>query len=155
MPTPAFSKIALATLLAATTLTGCSRGNGAKADSALDRDLNLVRPNDSTLMVVSPEERVRLDSARRAQLRATAASSPTPSRPAGRVARASSGEVATPAPTSSRIVKHTKRDAAIGAAAGAVIGGVTHGAKGAVVGGAAGGILGAVIGNNVDKKKKP
>jgi uncharacterized protein YcfJ len=52
-------------------------------------------------------------------------------------------------------VKHTKRDAVIGAAAGAIIGGATHGGKGAVVGGAAGGVLGAIIGNNVDKKKKP
>jgi uncharacterized protein YcfJ len=53
------------------------------------------------------------------------------------------------------VVKHTKRDAAIGAGAGAVIGAVTgHGVKGAIIGGAAGAILGGVIGNNVDKTKK-
>jgi uncharacterized protein YcfJ len=53
------------------------------------------------------------------------------------------------------VVKHTKRDAAIGAGAGAVIGAVTgHGVKGAIVGGAAGAILGGIIGNNVDKTKK-
>jgi len=53
------------------------------------------------------------------------------------------------------IVKHTKRDAAIGAGAGAVIGAVTtHSVKGAIIGGAAGAILGGVIGNNVDKTKK-
>ena len=40
------------------------------------------------------------------------------------------------------IVKHTKRDAAIGAAAGAVIGGL------------AGAVLGGVIGNNVDVQKR-
>ncbi|MEA2760944.1 MAG: hypothetical protein QOD47_228 [Gemmatimonadaceae bacterium] len=57
-----------------------------------------------------------------------------------------------PAPV---VVKHTKRDAAIGAGAGAVIGAVTgHGVKGAIVGGAAGAILGGIIGNNVDKTKK-
>jgi Rickettsia 17 kDa surface antigen. len=57
-----------------------------------------------------------------------------------------------PAPV---VVKHTKRDAAIGAGAGAVIGAVTgHGVKGAIIGGAAGAILGGVIGNNVDKTKK-
>jgi uncharacterized protein YcfJ len=53
------------------------------------------------------------------------------------------------------VVKHTKRDAAIGAGAGAVIGAVAgHSVKGAIIGGAAGAILGGVIGNNVDKTKK-
>jgi hypothetical protein len=56
-----------------------------------------------------------------------------------------------------RVVKNTKRDAAIGAAAGAAIGAVTSRdrLKGAVIGAAAGGILGAVFGNNVDKKRVP
>jgi hypothetical protein len=51
-------------------------------------------------------------------------------------------------------VKHTQRDAAIGAAAGAIIGATTskNKVKGGVIGGAAGAILGGVIGNNVDKK---
>ena len=52
--------------------------------------------------------------------------------------------------------KHTNRDAAIGAAAGAVIGGASsHSVKGGIIGAAAGGILGGIIGNNVDIKKKP
>ena len=52
--------------------------------------------------------------------------------------------------------KHTNRDAAIGAAAGAVIGGAsTHSVKGGIIGAAAGGILGGIIGNNVDVKKRP
>jgi outer membrane lipoprotein SlyB len=52
------------------------------------------------------------------------------------------------------VEKHTKRDAAIGGAAGAIIGAATSKdkVKGAVIGGAAGAILGGVIGNNVDKK---
>ena len=56
-----------------------------------------------------------------------------------------------------RVVKNTKRDAIIGAAAGAAIGAVISGdrVKGAVIGAAAGGIIGAVIGNNVDKKRVP
>lgn len=56
-----------------------------------------------------------------------------------------------------RVVKNTKRDAIIGAAAGAAIGAVVSGdkVKGAVIGAAAGGIIGAVIGNNVDKKRVP
>src|SRR4051812_35741707 len=54
------------------------------------------------------------------------------------------------------VVKHTKRDAAIGAAAGAVIGAVASRdkIKGGIIGAAAGGILGAVIGNNVDVQRK-
>jgi hypothetical protein len=52
-------------------------------------------------------------------------------------------------------VKHTRRDAVIGAGAGAVIGAVAggsrHRVKGAVIGGVAGAVAGAVIGNNVDK----
>ena len=52
--------------------------------------------------------------------------------------------------------KNTKRDAAIGAAAGAIIGGAsTHSVKGGIIGAAAGGILGGIIGNNVDVKKRP
>lgn len=69
----------------------------------------------------------------------------------------SSGPVYSPAPAREPVVvKHTKRDAAIGAGAGAVIGAVTsrNKVKGAIIGGAAGAILGGIIGNNVDKTKK-
>ena len=128
--------------------TSCRRGDDARNDSALNRDLNLV-PSDSTLMIVSPQEQLRLNAER---ARATSGTAATTS---GRVYRSSGGEVArSTAPAASRVVKHTKRDAAIGAVAGAVIGGATHGAKGAVIGGATGGVVGAIIGNNVDKKKK-
>lgn len=53
-------------------------------------------------------------------------------------------------------VKHTKRDAAIGGATGAVIGAVTSHdkLKGAVIGGVAGAVLGGVLGNNVDISKR-
>ena len=55
-----------------------------------------------------------------------------------------------------RVIKHTARDAAIGAAAGAVIGAVSSRdkVKGGLIGAAAGGIIGAVIGNNVDIQRK-
>ena len=53
------------------------------------------------------------------------------------------------------VEKNTKRDAVIGAAAGAAIGGAaTRSVKGGVIGAAAGAILGGVIGNNVDVQKK-
>ena len=69
--------------------------------------------------------------------------------------RSSAPVYSAPAPQQT-VVKHTKRDAAIGAGAGAVIGAVTsrNKVKGAIIGGAAGAILGGVIGNNVDKTKK-
>lgn len=62
-----------------------------------------------------------------------------------------------PAPNPpTRVEKHTGRDAAIGAAAGAVLGSVSSRdkIKGAIIGAAAGGILGAVIGNNVDIQRR-
>ena len=67
----------------------------------------------------------------------------------------SSGTYSAPARTTTR-VKHTKRDAAIGAGAGAVIGAVTSRdkLKGAVIGGVAGAVLGGVLGNNVDITKR-
>ncbi|PYP65709.1 MAG: hypothetical protein DMD26_10140 [Gemmatimonadetes bacterium] len=51
-------------------------------------------------------------------------------------------------------VRNTKRDAVIGAAAGAVLGATTSRdkLKGAIIGAAAGGILGGIIGHTVDVK---
>jgi uncharacterized protein YcfJ len=77
-------------------------------------------------------------------------------RPVYRSSSSSSSSRSTvPARTTTR-VKHTKRDAAIGGAAGAVIGAVTSKdkLKGAVIGGVAGAVLGGVLGNNVDISKR-
>jgi uncharacterized protein YcfJ len=61
-----------------------------------------------------------------------------------------------PAPTRTETVKHTQRDAAIGAGAGAVIGAIASRdkVKGGLIGAAVGGILGGVIGNNVDVQRR-
>jgi hypothetical protein len=61
-----------------------------------------------------------------------------------------------PAPAQEQVVRNTKRDAIIGAAAGAVIGAVSSRdkVKGGVIGAAAGGILGAVVGSTVDVQRK-
>jgi hypothetical protein len=55
-----------------------------------------------------------------------------------------------------QVVKNTKRDAMIGAAAGAVIGAVSSRdkIKGGVIGAAAGGLLGAVVGSTVDVQRR-
>jgi len=81
---------------------------------------------------------------------------PASARPAPVVRRAPVYASTTTRAPATRVVKNTKRDAIIGAAAGAALGAViTRDVKGAVIGAAAGGILGAVIGNNVDKKRVP
>lgn len=51
-------------------------------------------------------------------------------------------------------IRNTKRDAVLGAAAGAVLGAVTSRdkLKGAVIGAAAGGVLGAIVGHTIDVK---
>jgi len=81
-------------------------------------------------------------------------SRPTTTRRASSTASRSSGTrvVYQPAPEP---VRHTKRDAAIGAAAGAVIGATTSRdkLKGAIIGGAAGAVLGGIIGHTVDVQR--
>ena len=59
-----------------------------------------------------------------------------------------------PAPT---VKRNTKRDAIIGATAGAVIGATTSRdrVKGAVIGGVAGAVLGGIIGHTVDVQRTP
>lgn len=145
----------------------CAKGDNKNVDSALNSDLTTAaaaRPY-TPLDSISAAER-------NAALTGTAAA-PTTTKPAPAPVRtrtvyrtrssgSTSGSSGTrtvyePAPARQpTVVKNTKRDAAIGAAAGAVIGATTsrNKVKGAVIGGAAGAILGGVIGNNVDVKKK-
>ena len=65
------------------------------------------------------------------------------------------GGVYYPAPVHREPVRNTKRDAAIGAVAGGVLGAVTSRdrVKGAVIGAVAGGVLGGIIGHTVDVKQ--
>lgn len=80
-------------------------------------------------------------------------------RSTARRASSSSSVYRAPARTARTVTqRHTVRDAAIGAGAGAVLGAVVAGrgsrTKGAIVGGAAGAVLGGVIGHTVDKKDR-
>ena len=138
----------------------CS-GKDKKVDEALNADL-------STAAQANPY--TPLDSITAAERAGTAGKALTSTAPATRTvyrapvrrttARRSSGTYSSQpvyrAPAPQQEVKHTKRDAAIGAGAGAIIGAVTskNKVKGAIIGGAAGAILGGIIGNNVDKTKK-
>lgn len=147
------------------------KGNDAngKVDDALNNDLSLAaqaRPYQS-LDSISGVERgyTNQTGVAGAPVRATTRSRTTSapvrrtSSTTRRASSTSSGSGGTyyPAPApATREVKHTQRDAAIGAAAGAVIGATTsrNKVKGAIIGGTAGAILGAVIGNNVDKTRR-
>ncbi len=146
-------------------LAAACKGNDAKVDEALNSDLSLaaqsqVAPLDS---ISGVERGYTTGAAVAAAPVARTATRRTTSAPVRRTSTArrsassgSSGTYYPPAPAT-KVVKNTKRDAAIGAVAGAAIGAATsrNKVKGAVIGGAAGAILGAVIGNNVDKKTVP
>ncbi len=139
----------------------CS-GNDKKVDDALNADLTTAaqaRPY-SPLDSITAAERAGIAAAATAPALTSTATAPRRSTPVRRTStarRSSGGTVySAPAPAPTRIVKHTKRDAAIGAAAGAVLGAVTskNKVKGAIIGGTAGAIIGGVIGNNVDVERK-
>lgn len=153
-------------ILPAAFLAFACGGNDKKVDDALNSDLstaaqaNPYTPLDS----ITAAERARTAALAPAPtaLRSTSTAPRTTVRRTTTTRRSSSGGTYSSAPVYSApapapvVVKHTKRDAAIGAGAGAVIGAVTsrNKVKGAIIGGAAGAILGGVIGNNVDKTKK-
>lgn len=149
----------------------CSKGDDkmTAADSALNSDLSTAAasrpytPLDSITAAeragvatsTAPVTALRsTSSAPRTTVRRTSTARRTTSRSSGTYSSAPVYSAPAPQPT---VVKHTKRDAAIGAGAGAVIGAVTsrNKVKGAIIGGAAGAILGGIIGNNVDKTTKP
>ncbi|HJQ10792.1 MAG TPA: YMGG-like glycine zipper-containing protein [Gemmatimonadaceae bacterium] len=136
------------------------------ADSALNSDLTTAaasRPFTPLDSITAAERAGVATTVQPTALRSTASTPRTTTRRTSTARRSSSGGYSSapvysaPAPAREPvIVKHTKRDAAIGAGAGAVIGAVTsrNKVKGAIIGGAAGAIIGGIIGNNVDKEKK-
>jgi hypothetical protein len=135
----------------------CS-GNDKKVDDALNADLATAAQAQpySPLDSISAAEQAGFAAAATAP--ALTSTAPRRSTPVRRTAaRRSSGPVySAPAPVRTRVVKHTKRDAAIGAVAGGVLGAATsrNKVKGAIIGATAGAIIGGVIGNNVDVKRE-
>ncbi len=134
-------------------------GNDKKVDDALNADLSTAAqatpytPLDS----ITAAERAGTAKALTSTAPATRTVYRAPARTTTRRTSSSGSVYSAPAPARQpTVVKHTKRDAAIGAGAGAIIGAVTskNKVKGAIIGGAAGAILGGVIGNNVDKTTK-
>jgi outer membrane lipoprotein SlyB len=150
-------------LPAAALAFACSKGDQqTAADSALNSDLSTAaasRPYTPLDSITAAERAGTSTAALRSNATAPRTVYRAPVRRTTTTRRSSSGGTysSAPAPAPAPVeVKHTKRDAAIGAGAGAVIGAVTsrNKVKGAIIGGAAGAILGGIIGNNVDKTKK-
>ena len=146
----------------------CAKGDNKNVDSALNSDLTTAaaaRPYTPLDSISAAERNAALTGTAPTATVTRTAPAPTrtrvvyrdrPVRSSGSSSSGTSGTVySAPAPQRT-VQKNTKRDAAIGAAAGAVIGATTsrNKVKGAIIGGAAGAILGGVIGNNVDIKKK-
>jgi hypothetical protein len=149
--------LSLMTLPAVVLIAACGRDDAKKLDDALRQDLTLASQAYPYQPFVSPQEQgyaYGYGAPRTAGGYPTPVATRYPSN-GGVIRRVPSSTGTARQPT--RVVKQTKRDAVIGAAAGAAIGAVTSRdkLKGAVIGAAAGGILGAVFGNNVDKQKVP
>ena len=145
-------------ILPAAFLAFACGGNDKKVDDALNADLSTAAQAQPYTPLDSITAAERAGTAKTTALRSTSTAPRTTVRrsTSTRTSSSSSRPVySAPAPQP-QVVKHTKRDAAIGAGAGAIIGAVTskNKVKGAIIGGAAGAILGGVIGNNVDKTKK-
>ncbi|MEO8563456.1 MAG: glycine zipper domain-containing protein [bacterium] len=145
---------ALFFIVPALVLSACSSD---KSSDKLNADLALASQNAARMDSISAVERSRAQAAS-----APAAAAQAPVRSSSAPRRATSGASSSTGTSASATprtveVKHGGRDAAIGAAAGAIIGATTSRdkVKGGLIGAAAGGILGGVVGNNVDKQTKP
>ena len=147
-------------------MAACSKDK--PVDPSLNTDLGLAAQARTGAPLDSITAAERAKTAAPAAAPATVAPAPAPRKTATTTTRrsttrrsssggsSSSGSTASAPAPREEVHKNTKRDAAIGAGAGAIIGGVVAkgGVKGAIIGGAAGAILGGVIGNNVDVQKK-
>lgn len=141
----------------------CGRNGGSPADDGLKNDLALASQAQpyNPQQVVSPTEANLAAQPQYAQPyapRATQAVARQPVRRSSSARRSSASRSGGyyPAQPRTTVTKHTNRDAAIGAAAGAVIGATTsrNKVKGGLIGAAAGAILGGVLGNNVDVQRR-
>ena len=147
-------------LMAPLAILAAACNKKAPDDTALKNDLALASQQFVPNQVMSPTEQglaanpyttpVQRTAVRTAPRATTVRRTSTAQRSSGTIYRE-------PAPQPTRVIKNTKRDAAIGAVAGAVIGASTSRdkVKGGLIGAAAGAILGGVIGNNVDVKRVP
>ena len=148
----------------------CGRGDSSRVDDALKNDLALASQAQAyqPQQFMSPMEQAyanpygypqtpygypqQIQAVARAPYPATYPSAPA------RTTRTSSGTARSSGTYPARQpepIRNTKRDAVIGAAAGAVLGATTSRdkLKGAIIGAAAGGLLGGIIGHTVDVQR--
>jgi uncharacterized protein YcfJ len=144
-----------ALILVPALMVAAACGDEPAVDAALDSDLRLAGEAAPGMDTLSLMEQQRAQS----QLVTTAPrrTSVAPARRTTSAPRRTTSTVSASAPArQTTVVKNTKRDAAIGAAAGAVIGATTskNKVKGGLIGAAIGGLAGAVIGNNIDVERR-
>lgn len=159
-------KLGMTVALVGLAMLGACKGADNRQDDALKSDLALAaqaQPYQAQQFVSPTEQQYGANGAPQQYnsgvTRAPTMRAPTPVRRTSTRRTSSSRSSGSsggyyPAPQR-EVVKHTGRDAAIGAGAGAIIGAATSRdkVKGGLIGAAAGGILGAVIGNNVDVQR--
>lgn len=159
-------KLGMTVALAGLAMLGACKGTDSRQDDALKSDLALAaqaQPYQAQQFVSPAEQQYGANGApqqynagvtRAPTMRAPAPVRRTSTRRSSSSRSSGSSGGYYPAPQR-EVVKHTGRDAAIGAGAGAIIGAATSRdkVKGGLIGAAAGGILGAVIGNNVDVQR--
>ena len=147
-------------------LGACGRGADSRPDDALKNDLALaaqVRPNQAQQFVSATEQSFNgagsapmyngVSPNSQSVRRANAPVYRAPARRTSSRSGHSGGSSGTYYPSAPREpIRNTRRDAAIGAGAGAIIGAVTSRdrVKGGLIGAAAGGILGGIIGHSED-----
>ena len=152
---------------AALVAAACGRGDTAKVDDALKNDLALASQAQpfNPQQFTSPSEMGYAYNPYTGQFQPVpkltqpqtvqrVASRPTTVRRTSTASRASSGtRVIYRQPAEP--IRHTKRDAAIGAVSGAVIGATVSRdkVKGGLIGAAAGAVLGGIIGHTVDVER--
>lgn len=169
----------MSSLVALATLAACSKDEPPRLDEALRNDLSLASQMQpyQPQMYVSPEEQGYAYGYNQPPgyapqgYNAQPYYQPRPQQvvyrqaPQPRVIRRAPAAEPASAPVYSdgggvyggeeRVIKNTKRDAIIGAAAGAAIGvaSTRNTLKGAIIGAAAGGLLGAVVGEKIDVRR--
>src|SRR6185503_18567091 len=131
-------------LMAPLAILAAACNKKAPDDAALKNDLALASQQFVPNQVMSPTEQgLAANPYTTPVQRTTVRSAARPTTTVRRTSSPSRVVYSEPAPQQTRVVKNTKRDAAIGAVAGAVIGATTSRdkVKGAVIGGVAGAIL--------------
>jgi uncharacterized protein YcfJ len=150
---------------AAILAAACGRRDSASTDDALKNDLALASQAQPYMpqQMVSPMEMGMQYNPYTGQYQRVPTTYAPQAAPAVQRVYTRPASVSRPASSGQRVIyqqpepiRHTKRDAVIGGAAGAVIGATVSRdrVKGGIIGAAAGAVLGGIIGHTVDVQKQ-